>query len=109
MTNVTVKKDGRDSHYLYMGKLKGTDLDMGTVSTGMGCASLNIIVTELIKLGAKILIRVGTAGGIYGIRVGETAIATGGVRDEGSSNDYAPKEFPAVASFEITSAFQDAA
>jgi uridine phosphorylase len=88
-------------HTVFLGRLAGNDgaLDVATVSTGMGCPSVDIIVTELIRLGARHLLRVGTAGSLQPdhIRRGSLVIATGAVRDESTSDRYAPIGFPALA------------
>lgn len=111
---VVVRKSGR-GHDVYLGSLKTADgagtVDVGVVATGMGCPSVDIIVTELIKLGAKRFIRVGTAGSLqpHTIRVGDVVIASAAVRDEGTSRHYAPIEFPAIAAPTMVQALQQAA
>jgi uridine phosphorylase len=91
-------------HNVYLGRLAGRDglLDVGTVATGMGCPSVDIIVTELVNLGARLFLRVGTAGSLQPqeVRVGDLVIATAAVRDEGCSDRYALPAFPAVADTE---------
>ncbi len=88
-------------HNAYLGRLALAEgyLDVGAVSTGMGTPSLDIIATELILLGARRLLRVGTAGSMQPGRIGpgDLVVATAAVRDEGSSRAYAPVEVPAVA------------
>jgi uridine phosphorylase len=99
-------------HTVTIGELNGEGgvVEVGCVSTGMGCPSVGIIVTELVELGVRRLIRVGSAGGLQpGIAVGHVVIATGGVRDEGASLAFAPVEFPAVASWRSTEALVAAA
>lgn len=99
-------------HTVYTGNLSGDGgvVEVGCVSTGMGCPSVGIIVTELVERGVRRLIRVGSAGGLQPeIAVGDVVIATGGVRDEGASLAFAPIEFPAVASWHTTGALGDAA
>jgi len=95
------------SHNIYLGTLEveGKKIDVASVSTGMGCPSLDIIVNELFKLGAKRFIRVGTAGSMQSDRipVGHIVIATGAVRDEHTSLNYVPLEYPSIASIEILS------
>jgi uridine phosphorylase len=74
-------------------------------STGIGCPSTAIVVEELSKLGAKTLIRVGTTGALQpNIDVGDIIVATGAVRSDGTSREYMPIEYPAVADFDIVSA-----
>lgn len=66
-------------------------------STGIGGPSTAIAVEELTNCGAHTFLRVGTCGGISTIvRSGDLVIATGAVRAEGTSREYAPIEFPAV-------------
>lgn len=95
LDDLVVKKHPR-GHDLHLGKIKGSDVDMGIISTGMGCPSVDIIISELILLGAKWFIRIGTSGSMNkSLKVGGIVIGTGGVRDEGTSRHYAPMEFPA--------------
>ena len=85
----------------YLGTLErdGVRLDVGAVPTGMGTPSLDIVATELIQLGARRLLRVGTAGSLqHGkVRAGDLVVASSAVRDEAASRAYAPVEVPAVA------------
>ena len=65
---------------------------------------------ELIAIGAHTFIRVGTCGGMaLPVRAGDVIIATGAIRMEGTSREYAPIEFPAVPDFATTCALVDAA
>ena len=91
----------------YTGTLDG---EMVTVtSTGIGGPSAAIAIEELIKCGADTFIRIGTAGGINTKVIGgDVVIATGAVRAEGTSKEYAPIEYPAVSDFEVTSALKTA-
>ena len=68
-------------------------------STGLGGPSTAIAVEELAACGATHMIRVGTCGGIdVNVKSGDVVIATGAVRQDGTSREYAPIEFPAVSS-----------
>ncbi len=72
-------------------------------STGIGGPSSAIAVEELAACGVKNFIRVGTCGGIaLKVRSGDVVIATGAVRQDGTSREYAPPEFPAVSDFDLT-------
>lgn len=74
-------------------------------STGIGGPSAAIAMEELAAIGADTFLRVGTCGGIQmNVVTGDVVIASGAVRMEGTSREYAPIEFPAVADFEVTSA-----
>jgi uridine phosphorylase len=102
LTNVTIRRSGR-GHNAYLGTLRNTNKLVGVISTGMGCPSIDIIVTELIQMGATHLMRLGTAGSfdVDKYPVGSIVVATGAVRDESCSNCYAPPEFPALASQDV--------
>lgn len=80
----------------YTGTLLGEKVSV--TSTGIGCPSTAIAVEELIKVGADTFIRVGTSGGMQpGTRTGDVGVVTAAIRDEGTSRQYLPLEFPAVA------------
>ena len=67
-------------------------------STGIGGPSTAIAVEELVACGAETIIRVGTCGGIsLDVKSGDVVIASGAVRQDGTSGEYAPYEFPAVS------------
>ena len=64
---------------------------------------------ELHQLGADTFIRTGTCGGIdLNVKSGDIVVATGAIRYEHTSLEYAPIEFPAVADFDITLALRQA-
>lgn len=92
-------------HNFYLGSLPGLNgpIDAGAIATGMGGPSADIIINELVLLGARRLLRVGTAASLQSARVkiGDLVIATGAVRDDKSSWDYIYPEYPAVASLEF--------
>lgn len=67
-------------------------------STGIGGPSTAIAVEELCACGADTFIRVGTCGGIsLDVCSGDVVIASGAVRQDGTSAEYAPVIFPAVS------------
>ena len=83
---------------------KGTykDIEVSVVSIGIGCPSTAIAVEELSYLGAEVLIRIGTSGSVdKTAKKGDIFIATAAVRDDGTSKQYIPIEFPAVASHSV--------
>lgn len=87
----------------------GQRLDVGVISTGMGCPSIDLIVTELIAQGARVLMRVGTSGSLQPqVKTGDVVVATAAVRDEATSDNYLPREFPALASWPLLLAAQQA-
>jgi len=92
----------------YTGTLLGEKVSV--TSTGIGCPSTAIAVEELVMIGADTFIRVGTSGGMQpAIRPGELAIITAAIRDEGTSMQYMPAEFPAVADLDVVLALRQAA
>ena len=92
----------------YTGYLEGEKVSV--TSTGIGGPSASIAMEELVRCGADTFIRVGTCGGIdTNVKSGDLVIATGAVRMEGTSREYAPIEFPAVADYRIVQALEQAA
>ena len=72
-------------------------------STGIGGPSASIAVEELHKCGADTFIRTGTCGGIdLNVQSGDIVVATGAIRFDHTSLEYAPIEFPAVPDLGIT-------
>ncbi|MBR0312751.1 MAG: nucleoside phosphorylase, partial [Oscillospiraceae bacterium] len=91
----------------YTGTLLGVPVSV--CSTGIGGPSASIAMEELHKLGADTFIRTGTCGGIeLDVKSGDIVVATGAIRFEHTSMEYAPIEFPAVAGFNITAALMQA-
>ena len=93
---------------VWTGKLLGEKVTV--CSTGIGGPSAAIAMEELAALGADTFVRTGTCGGIaLPVQSGDLVIATGAVRMEGTSREYAPIEFPAVPHYEVLTALVDAA
>ena len=87
----------------YTGYLDGEKVSV--TSTGIGGPSAAIAMEELVRCGAEVFIRVGTCGGIQtDVKSGDLVIATGAIRMEGTSREYAPIEYPAVADLEVANA-----
>lgn len=86
-------------------------LPVMVVSTGIGCPSTAIVVEELIEAGAKCLIRVGTCGGSWraDVPAGSLVIPTASIRDEGTTAEYIPPGFPAVADYLVVQKLQESA
>lgn len=92
----------------YTGSLCGTAVSV--CSTGIGGPSTAIAVQELCEVGVHTFIRVGTCGGIASnVKGGDIVIATGAIRQEGTTLHYAPIEYPAVSDFDTTLSLRDAA
>ncbi len=92
----------------YTGYLNGEKVSV--TSTGIGGASAAIALEELVNVGAETFIRVGTCGGVdINVKGGDVVIATGAIRMEGTSKEYAPVEFPAVANLDVINSLVTAA
>ena len=99
--------DNRE-YITYTGTLDG--IRVSVTSTGIGGPSASIAMEELYRCGADTFVRIGTCGGIQPeVKSGDIVIATGAVRMEGTSREYAPLEFPAVADLAVTNALVEAA
>lgn len=87
----------------YTGKLLNEEVSV--VSTGIGGPSAAIAMEELAQIGVDTFIRVGTCGGIdMKVKSSDIIIPTGAIRMDGTSREYAPLEFPAVADFKLVRA-----
>jgi len=99
--------DSRE-YVTYTGYLDGVKVSV--TSTGIGGPSASIAMEELVKAGADTFVRIGTCGGMQPeVKSGDVVIATGAIRMEGTTKEYAPIEFPAVADLSITNALVAAA
>lgn len=78
------------------------DQQMSVVGAGMGGASWGIVMQEAVQSGARIIIRVGSCGSLIpGSTNGEVIIVTGAIRRDGTSDTWAPKEYPAIADYHV--------
>ena len=92
---------------IYTGTLLGEKVSV--CSTGIGGPSASIAMEELHNIGADTFIRTGTCGGIdLNVQSGDIVVATGAIRFEHTSMEYAPIEYPAVANIDITLALRQA-
>lgn len=92
----------------YTGLLDGVKVSV--TSTGIGGPSASIAMEELYRCGADTFVRIGTCGGMQTqVKSGDVVVATGAIRMEGTSKEYAPIEFPAVADLSVTNALVAAA
>lgn len=99
--------DSRE-YVTYTGTLDGVKVSV--TSTGIGGPSAAIAIDELAKCGAHTFVRIGTCGGMQeDVMGGDVVIATGAVRMEGTSREFAPIEYPAVANLDVTNALVAAA
>ncbi|MDD2591952.1 MAG: uridine phosphorylase [Erysipelotrichaceae bacterium] len=99
--------DSRE-YVTYTGYLDGVKVSV--TSTGIGGPSAAIAMEELVHIKADTFIRVGTSGGMaLEVEGGDVVIANGAIRNEGTSKEYVPIEFPAVANYEVVNALVKAA
>ncbi|MBR3357980.1 MAG: uridine phosphorylase [Solobacterium sp.] len=99
--------DSRE-YVTYTGTINGVKVSV--TSTGIGGPSASIAMEELAVVGADTFIRVGTCGGMdVNVKSGDLVIATGAIRMEGTSREYCPIEYPAVADLETTIALTEGA
>ena len=99
--------DNRE-YVTYTGTLDGVKVSV--TSTGIGGPSASIAMEELVRCGADTFIRIGTCGGMQtDVKSGDVVVATGAIRMEGTSKEYAPIEYPAVPDLKVTNALVDAA
>ncbi len=95
-------------HDSYLSNISGEKVVV--VSTGMGCPAISVTAEELAILGVKYFVRLGTSGTIRdNIELGDIVISRAAVKLDGASSQYAPVEYPAVASFSFTKSFIEGA
>ena len=95
-------------HRTFTGYYKGVKISV--TSTGMGCPSTAIACEELINIGAKCLVRIGSTAALQeGISIGDLIVSTGSMKNEGTSRFYVPDVFPAVPDFDFTRVIIDTA
>mgnify|MGYP005840673225 CR=1 FL=1 len=81
-----------------------------SATSGMGAPSLSIVVNELVQVGIRTIIRVGTSGSIQEeVLPGSVAISKAALCRQGAANDIAPPEYPASADPFLTVALVEAA
>ena len=93
----------------WTGTYRGTP--MSVMASGMGIPSISIYATELFRFyDVRRIVRVGTCGGMdINVKGGDIVIATGAIRMEGTTKEYAPIEYPAVADLDVINALVAAA
>lgn len=105
--NPVLVADSRE-YVTYTGYIDGVKVSV--TSTGIGGPSASIAIDELSKCGAHTFIRIGTCGGMQeNVMGGDVVIATGAVRMEGTSREFAPIEYPAVPDLDVTNALVSSA
>jgi len=101
--------ESRRGYVVGIGKTKIGNNPIGVVCHGLGSSSTAIIMEECYRIGVRDYIRVGSAGALQQqIKIGDLVIATGAVRDEGTTPRMVPIIFPAIPSLGIVTALQKA-
>ena len=86
----------------YTGKYNNYPISV--TSTGMGGPSSAIVYEELINIGAKVLIRLGSVAGLNEeMNEGDIVIPYACIRDDGATKYYVPENYPAAANPDIYS------
>ena len=84
----------------FTGTFEGSPISVQ--STGMGCPSAGIVFEELLMLGVRRLIRVGTCGGLKdGMRMGDTVVGIAA-----TAEDETPLRVAQMASYAPTATFE---
>jgi uridine phosphorylase len=92
----------------YTGNFEGEPV--AVCSHGIGAPGAAIAFEELIRAGARKIIRVGTCGALQpGFRSGQLIIATAAVQSTGYGRETVPPGYPAVADLDLTLALRQAA
>lgn len=95
-------------HRTMVGKYKGREITV--TSTGMGSPSTAIAAEELARVGVTSFIRVGSTAALQpGIEPGDLIVSEGSYRNDGTTDAYVPKGYPAVPDLELTLALARAA
>ncbi len=105
----TMERIAENREYVvYTGEKDG--VRMSVCSTGIGGPSASIAIEELAKVGAHTFIRVGSAGGRReDIPVGSVVVVNAAVRGDGTSKEYLPDIYPAIANIDVTLALMESA
>jgi uridine phosphorylase len=81
-----------------------------SATSGMGAPSLSIVVNELVQVGIRRIIRVGTCGSIQAqVLPGSIVISRASLCRQGAASAIAPAEYPAAADPFLTVALVEAA
>jgi len=87
------------------GRYQGTPVS--AISGGIGAPSTAIVIEELVQLGVRSVVRIGTMMGI-GAPLGSVVLSLGAARFEGTSAHYLPLAYPAVPRWPLVHALAEA-
>lgn len=94
----------------YLCRLPESDRPILSCTSGMGAPSLSIVVNELVQIGVRTIVRIGTCGSIQAhVDPGQVVITSGALVRQGAAADMAPAGYPALADPFLTVALADAA
>jgi uridine phosphorylase len=97
VSEIAHKREHRTMTGMYKGK------KITATSTGMGCPSTAIAVEELARVGVFSFIRVGSSAAVQPqVKPGDLLISEGSLRNDGTTDAYARKGYPAVPDLRIT-------
>lgn len=95
-------------YHTFTGDYKG--LRVTAISHGIGGSGAAICFEELIRIGARTIVRVGTCGSYLSrIRSGDLLIGAGATREDGTSNILVDAAYPAISDLDVTLALRDVA
>lgn len=95
-------------YWTYNGTYKGVPITV--TSHGVGCGGASIVFESMCRAGAKVIIRVGTCGGMQeNIDAGSIVVATGACREEGVTDKMLPLSYPAIADADIVRELMESA
>jgi DeoD family purine-nucleoside phosphorylase len=82
-----VQRNGERGMLGYTGEFEGAPVSVQ--ATGMGCPSAAIVMEELIQLGVKRFLRVGSCGGLQtDLQLGDLVVAVSAVAADGTARHY---------------------
>ena len=94
-------------YWTYTGLYQG--VPVAVVSHGVGSGGAAIAFESLWRAGARVIIRVGTCGGMQPeVTAGSIVVATAACREEGVTEKMVPLSYPAVADGEVVTALMNA-
>ncbi len=93
----------------FTGSYKGLPVSVQT--TGMGCPSASIVAEELVQLGARVLVRVGTSGAVDpALSPADLLVVQGAVPLDGTTRQYLEnKPYAPIPSWPVLKALEQAA
>jgi uridine phosphorylase len=102
-----VKAIARNREYhSFLGKYRGHDVLV--ISHGVGAPGATICFQELIDVGAKAIVRMGTAGGLQDSScIGDVVVASGAIRKDGVTSQMVPLGFPALPDAGLSARIRD--